>query len=145
MSAHRSELPEWECLSLVRQEVVGRVCLIDHGYPLAFPVKYRLIGNDKDSHIVIRTSPTALIGRYDGPASFEVDHVDLEARTAWSVILRGRLTAVTGGHGLPDPQPLLTDNRHRWMLLEATAVTGRRFVGTTADDGYSVDWGLASG
>ena len=140
MSAHRSELPEWECLSLVRQEVVGRVCLIDHGCPLAFPVKYRLIGEGADAHIVIRTSPTALIGRYDGPASFEVDHVDLEARVAWSVILRGHLRAVTGGHGLPDPQPLVTDSRHRWMLPEATAITGRRFVGTPSDDGYSVDW-----
>jgi nitroimidazol reductase NimA-like FMN-containing flavoprotein (pyridoxamine 5'-phosphate oxidase superfamily) len=140
MNAHRSEIPAWECLALVRHQQIGRVCIIDHGVPLTFPVNYRLIGSDQESQVVIRTAPATLIGQYEGPASFEVDQIDVGQRRAWSVILRGKLRRISGAHELPDPEPWLADNRHQWLVLDVAAISGRRFVGVPTQDGFSVDW-----
>jgi len=142
MNAHRSEIPTWEALALVDETSIGRLCVIDHGTPVAFPVNFRMIGEDDHRQLVVRTTPTTLIGSYSGPASMEIDHIDVEAMTAWSVIMRGELRPVSGGPQLPDPHPWL-DSRHHWLLLDVSAVSGRRFVGTKADDGYSVEWQLA--
>lgn len=141
MSAERYELQAWECLSLVRSKNVGRACIIDHGYPLALPVNYLVVGSEQASQVVIRTAASTLLGRYDGPASIEIDEIDEEAREAWSVIVRGKLRHVTGAHGLPDPGPWL-DGRHHWMVMDATAISGRRFTGRPGDEGYAVEWEL---
>ena len=138
----RFELQAWECDKLLRSQQVGRMCVIDHGYPLAIPVNYRSIGLEGDGQVVVRTAPNTLIGRYEGPASLEADVVDLVARTAWSVIVRGNLRHVTGAHGLPDPEPWLTIDRHHWMLLTPTAISGRRFTGSTGENGFTVEWEL---
>ena len=141
----RLELQAWECDKLLRSQQIGRMCVIDHGYPLAIPVNYRSIGPEGDAQVVVRTAPNTLIGRYEGPASLEVDVVDLVARTAWSVIVRGNLRHVTGAHGLPDPEPWLTIDRHHWMLLAPTAISGRRFAGSTGEHGFTVEWELTAG
>lgn len=141
MSAERVELPTWESLSLLRSQQVGRMCVVDHGFPLALPLNYKVIGPDDACQVVVRTGPQTIIGRSEGPASLEVDVVDDEARVAWSVIVRGQLRHVSGAHGLPDPGPWL-DGRHHWMVLTSTAVTGRRFVGVPGADVFSVDWQL---
>lgn len=142
MSTERFELQTWECLSLLRTQHIGRLCIIDHGFPLALPVNFRVVGTEGESQVVVRTAPSTLLGRYDGPASFEVDHIDEVAREAWSVILRGQLRKVSGAHGLPDPEPWLGSDRHQWLRLDATAITGRRFIGRPGDDGYAVEWEL---
>jgi len=134
------ELPEWECRALLRGGSVGRVCVVDHDVPLALPVNYRMVEGDHGVRIVVRTSPTSLIGRSRGPASFEVDHVDLAARSAWSVIARGTLVAAAGDHRLPDPAPIADGERPTWMVLEVGAFSGRRFAARGGGDGYSVEW-----
>lgn len=139
----RFELQTWECIDLVRSQSIGRVCLLDHGFPIALPVNYRLIGTDGQHQLVVRTSPNALIARSEGPASIEIDEIDLDARTAWSVLVRGHMRHVVGAHGLPDPEPWLLDDRHHWMVLDIASITGRRFVGTPSDDGVTVDWQIA--
>ena len=140
----RFELQAWECGTLLRSQHVGRMCVIDHGYPLALPVNYRTIGDDGVMQIVIRTAPGTLLGRYEGLASLEVDVVDEVARAAWSVIVRGTLRHVSGAHGLPDPEPWLTIDRHHWMVLAPSAMSGRRFADKPGDDGFSVEWELAT-
>ncbi len=140
MNAHRSEIQAWECLALVRHHQIGRLCIIDHGVPLTFPVNFKLTGNDQEGQIVIRTAPHTLIGQYEGPSSFEVDQIDVVQRQAWSVILRGKLRRIAGAHELPDPEPWLGDNRHQWVVLDVAAISGRRFVGVPAPDGFTVEW-----
>lgn len=142
MVVQRFELQTWECQSLLQEQTVGRICIIDHGCPVALPISYKLIGNERESHIVIRTAPGTLIGRYEGPSSLEVDHIDVDGRKAWSVIVRGKLRQLSGAHGLPDPGPWLTDDRHTWLVLDVSATSGRRFTGRVTDDGYSVEWML---
>ena len=141
MAAERFELPVWESIQLLREQQVGRMCVIDHGFPLALPVNYHVLPNDGGCSIVVRTGPGTIIGRYEGPASLEVDVIDESANSAWSVIVRGALRHVTGAHGLPDPGPWL-DSRHHWMVLASTAVTGRRFVGRPTVDVFATEWQL---
>ncbi len=143
MSVDRVELPAWECELLLRSQHIGRMVVVDHGCPLALPVNYRVGGGEGAPQVVVRTSPGTLLGRYEGQASFEVDVIDEAARTAWSVIVRGMVRHVHDVTGLPDPEPWVGSDRHHWMVLEPTALSGRRFVGSVAADGYSVEWSFA--
>jgi Pyridoxamine 5'-phosphate oxidase len=140
MGAERYELSTWESLALLRAGTIGRLCVIEHGYPLAVPVNYRISGTRDDSKIVIRTAPDTLLGRYEGLASLEVDEILLDKGTAWSVIVRGILQHVHGGPTLPDPKPLVAQGRHQWITLATYAISGRRFVIQPSSDGFSVDW-----
>lgn len=142
MSTERFELQRWECLDLLRSAHIGRICIIDHGYPLALPVNYRLVGTESEPQVVMRTSAETLLGRYGGPASLEADMIDEAAGEAWSVIVRGQVRHVSGAHGLPDPGPWLIDDRHHWVALDLAAISGRRFIGRAAPDGVAVDWEL---
>src|SRR5690348_4587824 len=123
MTAERFELPRHECLELLAGHNIGRLAIIDHDCPVAFPLNYRLDTSREPLRIVMRTAPETLMGRYTGPASLEVDRIDLDAGWAWSVIVRGRVSQVLGVHDLPDPGPLL-DGRYRWVVLEPTAISG---------------------
>jgi hypothetical protein len=128
----------------LRARAVGRVCIIEHGCPLAIPINYRVVGDGTEARIVIVTAPDTMLGRYEGPGSLEVDEIDLDKGSAWSVIVRGVLTREAGQNGLPDPKPLLTEGRHRWITLRVSAVSGRRFNVRTATDGLAVDWQLSA-
>ena len=145
MTAQPVVLPHWECLELLRAHTIGRLCVVDAGVPLAFPVNYAIVGDNEHPRFMMRTSPTTIIGAYEGPASIEIDHIDLDAGDAWSVIVRGTIRHLIGQAGALDPQPLVSSNRTMWSLLEPNVISGRRFVIGLADDGYSVEWQLATG
>lgn len=143
MGATRYELPDWETLELLDRETVGRLCVIEFGYPLAFPINYRIVREGEHTQVVFRADRHAAVARYEGPASFEVDQIDKERQTAWSVMVRGTLRRVVGQHELPDTLPLVTEGRDQWVVLDVTAISGRRFIGTPAADSFSVDWQTA--
>jgi len=140
MTATAYELPHHECMDLANGQTVGRLCIIDHSYPLAFPVNYRVSCDDDHVSIIIRVSPRAAIGTYEGPASFEIDRIDLDQVSAWSVILRGRLRNSRGDDRLPDTFPMITEGRYQWKVLEAAAISGRRFSGRPDTGCFSVEW-----
>jgi nitroimidazol reductase NimA-like FMN-containing flavoprotein (pyridoxamine 5'-phosphate oxidase superfamily) len=138
MSATRIELPDWESLELLGLTTVGRLCIIDHGYPLAFPLNYRLMRDP--TRIVFRTNPSSAVARYEGLASLEVDHIDLLTPSAWSIIVRGTLRRVVEHDELTDTHPLLTTGRFHWIVLETTSISGRRFTAETREDAFAVEW-----
>ena len=140
MSVQRLELPAWDCWSLLATQRIGRLVVIDQGCPIALPVNIRLAASGDTHHVIIRTSPGSLLGRYEGPASVEVDDIDEAARKAWSVLVRGAVRHATDHHSLPDPGPWITHDRTHWLVLEAVSISGRRFTGRPSDDGYSVEW-----
>jgi hypothetical protein len=144
MSAHRHKLTTWESFDLLHTRTVGRLCIIDHGYPLAIPINYQIVGSDDDIDIVVRTAPETLLGRYEGPGSLEVDDIDLDNGTAWSVIVRGAVRRVIGTHTFPDPNSRISDSREQWVTLHMSAVSGRRFAVREGADGLSLDWQLAT-
>lgn len=144
MDTRQIELMAWECTELLQTHTVGRLCVIEQGYPIPIPINYRVDDGKDGLHIVVRTAPRSVLGRYEGLASLEVDDIDLDRRKAWSIIARGVLRRVTGSHDLPDPNPLLTEGRQQWITLTTSAISGRRFDVRRADDGFSVAWQLAS-
>jgi nitroimidazol reductase NimA-like FMN-containing flavoprotein (pyridoxamine 5'-phosphate oxidase superfamily) len=142
VTATRFELADWQCIDLLEGETVGRACIIDDGFPLPFPVNYRLVRSGSAVQIVFRAAPSAALARYEGPASFEVDWIDATRSQAWSVIARGTVRRVTNGHELPDPRPLV-DERTQWMRLDVSTISGRRFSSRPSHDSFSVAWQLA--
>jgi len=136
----RSEMPDWECQRLLAEVSIGRLCVIDHGYPLAFPVNFQQVATGGRHLLVVRVSPGAALARCEGLASLEADHIDEATRVAWSVIARGNWHRVAGVHELPDPGPWIADDRGQWMVLEVTAISGRRFRGESTPGGFEVDW-----
>jgi Pyridoxamine 5'-phosphate oxidase len=140
-SAQQHELPRWESIELLRHTPIGRLCIVDQGCPIAVPVNYAVSGAGDDCQMVIRTNPNTMIGRYEGPASLEVDEIHLQDGHAWSVIVRGDLRKVFGAHNLPNPEPIITEGRHQWLVLRPVAVSGRRFVISVSDDGSFIEWG----
>jgi Pyridoxamine 5'-phosphate oxidase len=140
MAATHFEAPQWECVTWLENETVGRLCVIEFDYPLAFPISYRLLRDGEAYRFVFRTVAHSAVGRYVGRASIEVDQIDASRRNAWSVIARGELRDGTGEADLPDPHPLLTEGRERWKVLDVSSISGRRFTSTTPAAGFSVDW-----
>jgi Pyridoxamine 5'-phosphate oxidase len=143
MPATAHQLPTWECLELLQDHGIGRLCLVDGGYPIAVPINYRLLTGDAGAHLVVRTLPDSMVGRYRGPCALEVDEIDLAHGRAWSVIARGSVQPAHRSHALPDPMPIVAGNRDRWMVIDVAVVSGRRFVLAEAADGCSVEWQLA--
>jgi hypothetical protein len=125
---------EWidrdDCLRLLAADVVGRVGVVASGSPAVFPVNYVLDGET----IVFRTGEGTKLGAEGrAPACFEIDDIDREHRTGWSVVLSGRLEEVTlydartldRVHQLPI-DPWAGGDKSHWMRLIPDRITGRR-------------------
>ena len=61
MGATYRHLSKHECMDLLTSDSVGRLCIIDHDYPLAFPVNYRVTETAGLVRIVVRSTPRAAI------------------------------------------------------------------------------------
>src|SRR5262245_2989492 len=127
--ARVDELGEAECLELLGTKQVGRVAYNDPGGPVVLPVNYVV----HDQMVLFRVAPfSRLADRLrDGPASFEVDHVDEETLTGWSVLVRGH-AAHADRWDLPDagsrPTPWAEGGRNLHVRLSPHAITGLRLV-----------------
>ena len=65
---------------------VGRLVVVDNGRPLIFPVNYAL---DGEAPVFRTASGTKLWASTHAPVAFEVDSIDREARSGWSVVVHG--------------------------------------------------------
>jgi hypothetical protein len=129
-------------MDLIAATSVGRLCFMDGDTPIAYPVSFKLHRREGVAYVVVRVGAHSLIAHYSGPASFEVDEIDIDGRTAWSVLVRGVVRRSHDSAGFPIPEPWIADGRHVWLLLEVGAVTGRRFVARKGNDVFSVEWDL---
>ena len=77
-----------ECERLLRRGSFGRLVLSTPEGPEIFPVNYAV----QDDAIVVRTSSSGAIARHgdDAEVVFEIDRVDEEYWSGWSVVARGR-------------------------------------------------------
>ena len=121
------------CLGLLAGEDVGRLAMATGGAPLVFPVNYALDGET----LVFRTDPgTKLDHAGRGRVAFEIDGLDREARTGWSVVVTGRLEEVTHYdtarfervRRLPI-EPWAGGEKAHWLRLIPSRITGRRVGG----------------
>jgi nitroimidazol reductase NimA-like FMN-containing flavoprotein (pyridoxamine 5'-phosphate oxidase superfamily) len=89
-----------ECLDLLARRPVGRVALSRHALPVILPVTYRLVDEDVYFSTVTGTKSTAVADQT--VIAFEVDDIDPDTRTGWSVLVVGVATEIDPGHDIVD-------------------------------------------
>jgi uncharacterized protein len=136
--AEPRELGYDDCERLLRGDVAGRVAVCTPSGPHIVPVNYSVV----DDAIYLRTTPYSVLGTYgrNTMTAFEVDHVDHEHQSGWSVVARGRGEVVTD----PDeigrlreqwpPRPWADGNRSLYLRVRWTELTGRRLGATWSSD-----------
>ncbi|QLQ15626.1 MAG: pyridoxamine 5'-phosphate oxidase family protein [Micropruina sp.] len=119
---HLSELDVEECRHLLRGRTVGRVGWTSSSGPQILPVTYTLAGDA----IVFRVRPGSRLGELAEATevSFQVDDLDDETRTGWSVLVTGRSGPWTGAVG-EEPQPWAPGERPLVIGIEPDVITGR--------------------
>jgi transcriptional regulator with XRE-family HTH domain len=136
-AARLFKLAPEECRTLLGEGGVGRVVFSDPRGPVAFPVNYRMAGND----IVFRTAEMSSLrgAGYAARVSFEVDHIDDAMRQGWSVLATGAAHEVVdadelrGLEGL-GVEPWAGEDRPVYLRITPTTVSGRR-IQVPDDDG----------
>ena len=87
--ASNRELDPDECRNRLESQSggVGRLAIMTPTGPMIYPVNFAVDGNA----VVFRTSRHSLLGSctWGVDVAFEVDHVDLDARQGWSVVIKG--------------------------------------------------------
>jgi nitroimidazol reductase NimA-like FMN-containing flavoprotein (pyridoxamine 5'-phosphate oxidase superfamily) len=119
-----------ECERLLRLGFFGRLVLATTEGPEIFPVNYAVHGDS----IVVRTSSLGPIARHghDAEAVFEIDMVDPEYWTGWSVVARGRSEVSAGPpHDVPGARRVRSwvDEGDCELRLVWHQLTGRRVGG----------------
>ncbi|GAB3624894.1 pyridoxamine 5'-phosphate oxidase family protein [Mariniluteicoccus endophyticus] len=116
-----------ECRDLLRTHSVARVGWANDSGPNILPVTYRLDGGD----LIFRTKPGTQLSRLDGHrVAVQIDGLDDETRTGWSVLARGTASTVTGEHALDawqgeGPQPWVGDDRSMLVRIRLDEIGGR--------------------
>ena len=124
------ELGPSECRDLLDRGVVGRVALCTTRGPQIIPVNYVVDG----ASVVFRTSPYGVLGQAaaDARIAFEVDEIDADAESGWSVVAFGRGTRVEDEielgtlRAFRDPRPWAGGSRLLYVRLAWDELTGRR-------------------
>ena len=125
MSSEVTELSTSECELFLASVHVGRIAVVDDGYPLVFPINFKVDFSTGTAVIAIRTRPDNVIDTIGRTVCFEIDGVDPSGDGGWSVLVRGVLVETQPDSDL-DPQPIATENRDAWRVIVPTHVTGRR-------------------
>ena len=123
-----------ECLTLLRAQRVGRVVFSERALPAVLPVSYAVLGEN----IVLATTSGSRLARaaLGGVLAFEVDHLDPDTRTGWSVVVTGLARHVVE----PVEQSRVLSVLDSWgpgrldllLRLPSTVVTGRRIEAEVA-------------
>jgi hypothetical protein len=126
-------LPSSECWALATTQSAGRLGFFRDGLLDIFPVNYFVMAD----HVYFRTSADGTIATsYLEHAAFQIDAVDKEARSGWTILLNGPATRVedpallTTLWGRIVDEPWAPGQRDLFYDLAPTLVRGRR-IGTT--------------
>jgi hypothetical protein len=120
-----------ECERLLRLGCFGRLVLATTEGPEIFPVNYAVQGDA----IAVRTSSAGPIARHGDGAEvvFEIDLVDHDYWSGWSVVARGRGELRTGPldvvPGARRPRSWVDEDRDAELRLAWRVLTGRRVGG----------------
>ena len=125
------QLPTAECVSLLEDALIGRVGVFVDGRPEIFPVNH--VFDEATGTIVFPSNVgTKLWGALHWPwTSFEVDGIDFDGRSGWSVLVVGRAEEIT------DPEVVRRVLLHRrvlwavgpethWVRIVPARISGRR-------------------
>jgi Pyridoxamine 5'-phosphate oxidase len=138
------EITSWEAYEFLAHHDVGRICINTGSYPIALPVQYLMpmsaAKGGEQRAVIIRTRPGSEISRALGPASLQVDEVDIGAGRATSVLARGQLALHVDDAAANRTKQWVGYPRTETLALRIESVSGRRFAATGNDQGYAVDW-----
>ena len=123
-------LDEQECIRLLHATVIGRVAVGTGDVAAILPVNYVMLGSDILFFTGTGTKLNAALS--SATVTFEADHIDVPARTGWSVLavgpvertddaMRRRVEAL----GL---YPWAAGDRHYLVRIRPTFFSGRRIV-----------------
>lgn len=111
-----------DCALLLGERVVGRVAWASSGGIVVLPVNYVYA----DGRILIRVAEGSLPAELAeaGEVAFEVDDIDEETGTGWSVLVRGHARRHAGAADTL-PRPWAPGERTLLLEIEPTALSGR--------------------
>lgn len=117
-----------DCYLLLATSCVGRVVSTDNALPMVLPVNYCLDGHN----IVFRTSPDGRLAHATNNVvvAFEVDSIDVESWTGWSVVVTGVASPLTSPSDVVRAGQLglvswLGEERDHFVQIVPGLVTGR--------------------
>lgn len=133
-NVHPEEIPVSECLGLLAGRSVGRLAVVIDGHPLIFPVNYRVHGDT----VVFRTGPgTKLEGSALRRVAFEVDDVNADEGTGWSVVVQGHGYDISHAVDARSTElrtlpvvPFAPGARRHWIMITPVVISGRRLTKT---------------
>lgn len=135
------ELSWDECFAFLGEQVVGRLVYQDKLGLAAVPVNYAVAGNT----IVFRSEEgSKVLGLHERDIAFEVDHIDTDSQSGWSVLIRGtaeevefeRLSELMRHISGAPPKPWKKGVHNIWVVITPKTVSGRRL----ADFASDVSW-----
>ncbi len=127
-----------QCLELLAEHSFGRLAVnLGEGAPVIRPVNYAF---DRSSQcVVFRTDTGSKLHAvlHSAHAAFEIDGMDPESRTGWSVIIVGITEEVTRAADLARLQRLNLEtwapgHKSHWVQIRARTVSGRRIIPSEA-------------
>lgn len=130
---HTGELTLEECRGHLLTGVVGRVAMATPIGPRIVLVAYTV----HDEAIVFRTTPYSELSTYgwNTELAFQVDRLDDEARTGWSLVALGRARLVDDPAEVQqirlsaEPRPWVTGTRNLFVKLPWRQLTGLEIGG----------------
>jgi Pyridoxamine 5'-phosphate oxidase len=126
-------LTERECIALLSDHPIGRLCVVVTGTPIAIPVNYRMVPTAKDRVVIgVRSLGNTTVAS-PVPASFQVDAIDMLTQIGWSVLAEGLLD---DGTNQPVPEWLNEWESDGWLYITVSHLSGRRL------DGAVTEWSL---
>jgi nitroimidazol reductase NimA-like FMN-containing flavoprotein (pyridoxamine 5'-phosphate oxidase superfamily) len=131
-----TELSRSECEDLLAKRSVGRVGLNAPTVPQIFPVTYAYYAKT----IVFRTSPYGVLSSLERHTrvAFEIDDIDEERESGWSVLVMGSAEGVTAHYTLSTlwkegPVPWASGTRNLFIAITPDSITGRAVRAPFAD------------
>jgi len=123
-----AELSEAECQELLAQHTAGRVGFMAPEGPQILPVTYQY----RNGSVIFRTSP---VGALSGlvrrtSVAFEIDDIDEQNRSGWSVLVLGFAEAMAHNYLLTSawetgPVPWADGVRNLFIEIKPRKISGR--------------------
>jgi uncharacterized protein len=118
-----------QCFDLIEAHHLGRIAWQAADRPQILPVTYAL----HEGSVYFRTLPEGILAELAQPTSvaLEVDELDQQTRSGWSIVLHGRTSAVREPEELADLWasdalvPWASGNRTLFIRIRPERVAGR--------------------
>lgn len=122
-----------QCIDLLKSQQVGRIAWRAADGMQILPVTYAWY----QETVVFRTSPYGMLSELvrEADVAFEVDRIDADARSGWSVVIHGRARVAAEPEEvrrlwrLDAPVPWASGTRNLFIQITPRLITGR-IVGT---------------